>query len=197
MTPKPDNYLIKEIKENNDDSSLKELISRHSGIYVEIIRRYGQKRLSENQISDLMDDKDYNIYSAAIDFDEKRSKFCTYLANRTRYNCLAGKTLSKKNSNIINFDDIAFDQVSKEEDPSQASSQREVMRKVCFLIEDHEDPRVTSIFKQRYFSSSGRKLKPWKQIAKEMNLSIQGCIDIHDRTIKQFQSKINNDPITF
>ena len=70
-----DEFLIKEIKENQDNYSLKELINRHSGIYVAMIKRYGQKHLTETQLNDLMDDKDFNIYSAAIKFDKTKSKF--------------------------------------------------------------------------------------------------------------------------
>lgn len=197
MTENSDEYLIKEIKQHKDNESLKELISRHSGIYVEMIRRFGEKHLTATQIGDMMDDKDFNIYSAALEFDESKSKFSTYLANRTKYNCLTNKTLNKKNAKIINFDDIEFEQETKEDNPCQASLQREYMMKICFLIEGHEDPRVTRIFKERYFSSNNKKLKPWKQIAKEIGLSIQGCINIHDNAIKQFQKIIKNDPITF
>jgi hypothetical protein len=191
-----DEYLIKEIKENQDDYSLRELIDRHSGIYIEMIRRYGQKHLTETQLNDLMDDKDFNIYSAAIEYDETKSKFSTYLANRTRYNCLTNKTLNKKNSKIVNFSEIEFEKESKDRNPCEASSEKELMKKVCFLIQKHEDPRVAEIFHERYFSDERKKLKPWKEIAKKMNLSIQGCIDIHNRTIEQFKKKITNEPIT-
>jgi len=191
-----DEYLIKEIKENQDDYSLRELIDRHSGIYIEMIRRYGQKHLTETQLNDLMDDKDFNIYSAAIEYDETKSKFSTYLANRTRYNCLTNKTLNKKNSKIVNFEEIEFEKESKDLNPCDASSKKEFMKKICFLIEKHEDPRVSEIFNERYFSDERKKLKPWKEIAKKMNLSIQGCIDIHNRTIEQFKKKITNESIT-
>lgn len=196
MIPTTDEYLVKDIQQNKSNDSLKELISRHSGIYVEMIRRYGQKHLTDTQINDLMGDKDFNIYVAALDYNGEKSKFSTYLANRTRYHCLSNKTINKKNSNIVNFDDIEYNEESKEQNPCQASSQREFMKKICFLIEAHEDPRVAQIFKERYFSGSTKKLKPWKAISKEMGLSIQGVIDIHSRAIKQFQKTIKNDPIT-
>lgn len=192
-----DEYLIKEIKEHCDNYSLKELIYRHSGIYVEMIRRYGQKHLTSNQINDMMEEKDYNIYSAALEYDENKSKFSTYLANRTKYACLTNKMINKKNSKIVNFDEIEFEQESKDPDPCQISSQKEFLNKVCFLIENHEDKRVKTIFKERYFSNTNKNLKPWKEIAKMLNLSIQGCIDIHDRTIEKFKNKIKNDSITF
>ena len=195
MMPTTDEYLVKDIQQNKSNDSLKELISRHSGIYVEMIRRYGQKHLTATQIDDLMGDKDFNIYVAALEHDGEKSKFSTYLANRTRYHCLSNKTINKKNANIVNFDDVEYEQESKDSNPCQASSEREFMKKICFLIEGHEDARVTQIFKERYFSGNTKKLKPWKAIAKEIGLSIQGCIDIHEKAIKQFKKKIQNDPI--
>lgn len=197
MSQTTDEYLITEIKDKSDNDSLKELISRHSGIYIEMIRRYGQKYLTENQISDMMNEKDFNIYSAVLDYDVSKSKFSTYLANRTRYNCLTNQTVNKKNSKFVNFDEIEFEQESKEDDPCEASSQKEFLNKVCFLIEQHEDVRVREIFKQRYFSTNSKKLKPWKQIAEQLNLSHQGCIDIHDKAIEQFKKRIKNETITF
>ena len=196
MTQDSDNYLIKEIKKGKNDNFLKELISRHSGIYVEMVRRYGQKHLTHTQINDLMDEKDFNIYEAALDYEEDKSKFSTYLANRTRYHCLTNKTINKKSANFVNFNDVEFEQEDKALNPCQEFSQKEFLKKICFLIEEHEDKRVTEIFKQRYFSGVGSKLKSWKAIASELNLSIQGCIDIHNRTIEQFKKKIQNDPIT-
>lgn len=199
MNQVTDEYLIAEIKQKKDNDSLIELISRHSGIYVEMIKRYGQRSLSENQINDLMNDKDFNIYSAALEYDESKSKFSTYLANMVRYNCLSNKTLNKKNSKFINFDD--FVETEQEQDldannPCQISSNKEFLKKVCFLIEQHEDFRVREIFRQRYFDGDTKKLKPWKYIAQELNLSIQGCIVIHNRTIKELQKIIKNEKIT-
>jgi hypothetical protein len=197
MIQHTDEYLVKEIKDKKDNDSLLELISRHSGIYVEMIRRYGQKHLTETQINDLMNEKDFNIYSAALEHDEAKSKFSTYLANRTKYNCLTNKTINKKNSKFVNFDDVEYEQEANQEIPCENSSKREFLKKVCFLLEQHEDYRVKEIFQERYFSADEKKLKPWKQIAEKMNLSIQGCIDIHNRTIEQLQKKIKNETITF
>ena len=50
------------IREKNDELALEELISRHSGIYVDMLKKFGYNGLSFNQISDIMEDKDYVIY---------------------------------------------------------------------------------------------------------------------------------------
>jgi hypothetical protein len=34
---------------------------------------------------------------------------------------------------------------------------------------------------------------PWKKIGKEVNLSIQGCINIHDKGIRYIQDKLGEE----
>jgi hypothetical protein len=80
------------IKDENDESALHELISRHSGIYVDMLKKFGMSCLTQNQISDIMKDKDYVIYKAALEYDESKAKFSTHLANKAKYMCLTQKT---------------------------------------------------------------------------------------------------------
>ena len=66
------------------------------------------------------------------------------------------------------------------------------LNKVFKYIEDSEDSRVVKIFKMRYVSVDGkRKIVPWRKIAKEINLSIQGCINIHNSTLKKLKKKFH------
>ena len=192
-----DDYLVKRIKDEKDNDSLKELISRHSGIYVDMIRKFGGKSLTDTQASDMMSDKDFNIYMAAMTNDASQSKFSTYLANRTRYGCLTNKTINKKSARIVNFDDIEYDIASNDDNPCDSSQTREFLKKALDAIENHPDPRVITVFKQRYFSANNFKLKPWNQIAPMVNLSIQGCINLHERTIKELQKTIKNGQAAF
>ena len=53
------------------------------------------------------------------------------------------------------------------------------------------------IFHERYFCGKRGKLKPWKDVARKINLSAQGCINIHDKAIKELSSKIDNEKIKF
>ena len=203
--PDSDFYLVEKIKTSHDEPALKELIARHSGIYRDMIRKFGEKSLSSTQIMDMMDDKDFQIYQAALEYDDTKSKFSTFLALKTKYVCLSNKTRNKKNSKFVNFDDVEFEYNENEvfdngnfgsEDPSQKTLKKEFLQKICHLIETHPDPRVVLLSKERYFSSTNGKLAPWKEISPKINLSIQGCINIHNRTIKEFQKKITNEPIT-
>ena len=54
------------------------------------------------------------------------------------------------------------------------------------------DRRACKIFKMRYIIGDKNKVMPWKKVSKEVNLSIQGCINIHNSYIKKIKSqKIN------
>ena len=103
-----DSDLTEKIKESNDGDALSELISRHSGIYVDMLKKFGYRSLTENQISDIMGDKDYVIYKAALEYDPEKAKFSTHLANKAKYLCLTQRTKNKKNNLISNYDDLEF-----------------------------------------------------------------------------------------
>ena len=62
------------VKEENNEDALDELISRHSGIYVDMLKKFGFKSLTQNQVQDIMADKDYVIYRAALEYDPSRAK---------------------------------------------------------------------------------------------------------------------------
>jgi RNA polymerase sigma factor (sigma-70 family) len=192
-----DPLLANLVKKSNDENALRELIFRHSGIYLDMIKKFGSRSLSHNQINDMVEDKNYQIYKAALEYDESKSKFSTYLALKTKYLCLTNKTNNKKNSNIVNFDEIEFTQEHNGFDPSEESSRNESFLKIFNLINNHHDERIKLIFNERYFSNTNGSLKPWKQIASKVGLSIQGCINIHNKTIKEFQEKITNEQLNF
>ena len=65
------------------------------------------------------------------------------------------------------------------------------------MILRHSDYRVQTIFYERYFCGERGKLKPWKKIADKIELSTQGCINIHNRTLKEFKNKIQNEKVKF
>ena len=48
-----DSTLASMVKDSNDENALVELISRHSGIYVSMVSRFGKKSLSPFQIQDI------------------------------------------------------------------------------------------------------------------------------------------------
>ena len=57
----------------------------------------------------------------------------------------------------------------------------------------HPDKRVWVIFNLRYIEGKKNTVMPWKNISEELNMSIQGCINIHDSALKQFTNKIRKE----
>ena len=185
------------IKQDNDERALDELISRHSGIYVDMLKKFGFKCLTHNQVQDIMGDKDYVIYKAALEYDSSKAKFSTHLANKAKYMCLTQKTKNKNSRITANFDEVQFCQKDKASTPDQSCNISDSFNRILNLIEKHKDKRLKIIFHERYFCGNRGKLKPWKQVAQKINLSAQGCINIHDKAIKELSYKIENEKIKF
>ena len=192
-----DSALTDLIKAENDEGALEELISRHSGIYVDMLKKFGINCLTHNQVSDIMNDKDYVIYKAALEYDETKAKFSTHLANKTKYMCLTQKTKNKNNKISSNFDDVQFSQKDNSYTPDEECKINDSFSRILNLINKHKDKRLKTIFHERYFCGRRGKLKPWKEVARKLNLSAQGCINIHNKAVKEISLKIDNEKIKF
>lgn len=192
-----DSDLTALIREDNNENALNELISRHSGIYVDMLKKFGSNCLTKTQVYDILGDKDYVIYKAALEYDESRAKFSTHLANKTKYMCLTQKTKNKNNRISSNFDEIEFCQKDKSHTPDESCNLSDSFSRIINIIEKHKDARLKIIFNERYFCGKRGKLKPWKDIANILNLSAQGCINIHDKAILEISQKIDNEKIKF
>ena len=84
---------------------LQELIDRHTGIYLDIVNKYTRNSNTTNRL-DLIDEKDYNIYQAALKYkSDKGTKFPTFLGNETKWICL-NKHNKKKKESQISIEDI-------------------------------------------------------------------------------------------
>jgi len=179
--------LINKIKKDKDGKSLKELIDKHSGIYVDMVNKYIPKSFNGVDKEDLLEEKDFSIYSAVIKYDEtKNTKFSTYLGNLTKWRCLNiyNKNIKFPQQNIESFKLEKFScesEIKKFEDI-------ENLARVYKFVDKCEDKRIKKIFKMRY--SGDRKLTPWKKIAKKLDLSIQGCINIHNNYLEEIKKYV-------
>lgn len=182
-----DIYLINKIKADRDVNSLKELINRHSGIYVEMVNKYLPNSFEGVNKDDVMDEKDFSIYDAAINFDEtKNTKFSTYIGNLARWKCL---NIYNKNTK---YPKICINDNLEKNVPCQSNiesiEEQENLNRIFSIIEKHPDKRVRTIFKMRY--KNGKKITPWKKIAKKLDLSIQGCINIHNKHLIEIKKYV-------
>ena len=58
-------------------------------------------------------------------------------------------------------------------------------------LEKEKDERVKKIIDIRY-DGLHNKLTPWRVISKDLSMSIQGCINIHNRFIEKVKKHIKN-----
>jgi hypothetical protein len=186
-----DVQLVENIKNEKDvDDCLQELIERHTGIYLDIVNKYTQHTNTSNKL-DLIDEKDYNIYQTALKYkSDKGTKFPTFLGNETKWICLNKQNKIKKEKKVA-FDDISEIDLAQEDDGSK--EKLEVFKKTIELAKQHQDKRVEKIFEMRYIIGEKNKVMPWKKISKELNMSIQGCINIHNSAIEEFKLELKDN----
>ena len=186
-----DVQLVENIKNEKDvDDCLQELIERHTGIYLDIVNKYTQHTNTSNKL-DLIDEKDYNIYQTALKYkSDKGTKFPTFLGNETKWICLNKQNKIKKEKKVA-FDDISEIDLAQEDDGSK--EKLEVFKKTIELAKQHQDKRVEKIFEMRYIIGEKNKVMPWKKISKELNMSIQGCINIHNSAIEKFKLELKDN----
>lgn len=192
-----DLQLIDLIKKEKNEVALKELIQRHSGIYFDMAKRFGSKNLSLDDFNEILEERDYNIYKAAIDYDKERAKFSTYLATKVKFICLTKRTRAKNNKEKISYEEVDFLFSDQDNSPYEKLIFKESIYKILVEMLEKEDAKIKDIFLHRYFYGDLNKLKPWWKVGKSLGLSSQGCINIHNKTISKIQKRINNESIKF
>ena len=183
--------LIEKLQERKDEDSLLQLIERHSGIYHSMVNHFmshPQNALDKDQ---MVNEKDATIYSAAMNYDPNRkTKFSTHLANQTKWKCL---NLLNKNKRMKQF---FIDEDENHFEPSCESfiadlTRGEVLSVFETCLKKEKDERVKKIVDVRY-GRADNKLTPWRVISEELEMSIQGCINIHNRFIEKVKRHIKN-----
>jgi len=80
-----------------------------------------------------------------------------------------------------------------EDKPEDKKVDLEVLSKIMNLINKDPDTRVSKIFKMRYIEGQRNNVMPWNKICKPLKLSIQGCINIHDKAITKIKRELKNE----
>ena len=196
-TPQSDVELVDQIQngQENLEAALKQLIHRHSGIYVKMVNSYlpNNSQITTTQSKkEVLQDKDYRIYLAALKYDpNKGAKFSTHLGNETKWMCLnlfnktknRGK-LEKQYKETVRLESNGEDVISEE------IEHEDLLDEIYKIAEVHSDNRGREIFRLRYKVGEGNKVMAWDRIADYINLSIQGCINIHNKAIEQIKQKL-------
>ena len=188
---KSDNQLVSEVQKGiNLSDNQKELSKRHSGLFTLIVNRYSPKRSPEKRI-DLLEVKEYYIFMSIMEFDPtKKTKFSTFLGNKMKWLCIN----DYHQHNRRKTEPAPHDYLDVKSEPhiDKGSSLKSKIESLLEIIKCDPDPRLTRIFQLRYLEGKGNKLMPWRDVCKDnnINLSIQGCINVHNKFIKKIKTKI-------
>ena len=68
---------------------------------------------------------------------------------------------------------------------------KESINLVMKMAEEQKDTRIKKILDMRY-GLTYNKPHGWKEVAESLKMSIQGCIDIHDKFISKIKRIIQN-----
>ena len=141
---------------------------------------------------ELICEKSYHIYHCALKYKPSRgAKFSTFIGNETKWMCLNIYNKHKKRP-TISVEEIVHD-LSQEFSDSvldKKNLDKEVFSYIIKIVKDYSDPRIYKIFKKRYIEGHKNKVMPWKKVSKDLGMSIQGCINIHDSTINKIKNKL-------
>ena len=117
------------------------------------------------------------------------------MGNEARWLCLNTYNRHKKNAKLFNhkLNNLEFLIKTHAQQPDTDPIDIEGYNKILEIIGTHPDKRVEEIFTLRYVEGKKNKVMPWKEVAKEMKLSIQGCINIHNAAIKFVKTKLKKE----
>lgn len=188
-----DKQLTDNLKLDVDtEQSLQELINRHSGIFLDIVTSYIPKGSATGSREELINDLEYHIYNAGLKYDHtKNTKFSTFLGNEAKWACLNQYNKNKKYL-IADTDESRFMYENNLVSQEKPFVDEKVLSKIFNIIEHHPDKRVQRIFRLRYVEPQFNKLTPWKTVSKELEMSIQGCINIHNSAIKIIRKQLKS-----
>lgn len=183
--------LIRKVKEDNCSDSLRRIIEMHSPLFYDVYKRYYGPLCAHgiNQ-EDMEGDRDYIIYQAIKRFDPtKKTKFSTWLGNYTRYYCLNLMNARKK---YVNVEIEELDYFSNQEDfLLNKKDSGEIKEFAMHVLSKMRDPRIKEVFFLRYFCDTIKK-NTWSNIGKELNISTQTAINLHDKGRKMLYSKLSS-----
>lgn len=165
-----DNELVSLVKDKKDSNAVTELVHRHTGAYISIIKQYEAYpdfRARVN-VPDLKEDKFFSIYSCALTYDPNRGmQFGTYVAEMTKFKC---STLIKRGKENVEVDELTLppsnDSVTA---TAEKDSALEVVREE---VADTDDSTFRRIFKMRH---GGHKTKTWREIGTAVGLTHEGA----------------------
>jgi len=180
----PDEQLVERIKNKSCAESLEVIVARHSALFNKIYSKFSAPLFAVGvSRRDAFDERIILFYEAAKTYsNDKKAKFTTYFANFARWHFLNRINHTQKLPIVDNRGAVDHIQIEIRRDYSPFFMQ------LPNLIKQFKDKRIQKIYTLRYLNP-GKTLK-WREIASEMNLSVQTCSKLHKRGIEQLKSAV-------
>ncbi len=86
--------------------------------------------------------------------------------------------------------DSSFEERASIDDFIGEIEQSEIVTRILNAANKHPDERVKKIIEMRYCIGYN-KAHSWKEISRKIGMSIQGCIDIHNRFIEKTRKELS------
>ena len=201
-----DNNQLEELNiinlaKNGDNDSIKTLIDKHSGICVDVYKKYINLPNVSGFISDdIISSKNYIIYNSAKTFDpSKGSKFSTWLANQTRYFCLnsinkANKLIPVETESLNKLIENNVQEFKNEEKTIEVRDS--ILEVIKETLNSLSNKKIKKCIEIKYFSED-KNTKSYTEVADKMNVTVQTIINWHNKFIKIVRQKCKNRKIIF
>jgi len=197
----PEELNIINLAKNGDNDSIKTLIDKHSGICVDVYKKYINLPNVSGFISDdIISSKNYIIYNSVKTFDpSKGSKFSTWLANQTRYFCLnsinkANKLIPVETESLNKLIENNVQEFKNEEKTIEVRDS--ILEVIKETLNSLSNKKIKKCIEIKYFSEE-ENTKSYTEVADKMNVTVQTVINWHNKFIKIVRQKCKNRKIIF
>jgi RNA polymerase sigma factor (sigma-70 family) len=196
-----EDYRLIESVKNGDNEAIKTLIIKHSGICVDVCKKYvNLPNLCGFITEEIVSSKDYIIYNSAKTYNPNMgSKFSTWLSNQTRYFCLNcinknNKLVPTDEEDLINLIDLKNSET--ENSLNQKDNRAQVLDLIKETIPELTNKKIKESILRKYFSEDS-EFKTYTQVAQEMQVTVQTVINWHKKFIALIRQKCKNRKLLF
>jgi DNA-directed RNA polymerase specialized sigma subunit len=181
--------LVMRVKETGDSAAMSQLISNHTGVFLQVLDRSLPSDTFATQKEDFKNERAFHLYDAVMKYKpESNMKFSTYLGQTIKWKCLTLKNRGQDKDTV--FID-SLDTPLAEKEPEDYSNKFKI-EQIFQYAENYPNELARNIVEMRYNSES--KLG-WKQIAKKLDISVSWATLVHGQFIndaKKHFSQTNN-----
>ena len=184
-----DNALINNVKNGQHlNESTKELIHRHSGVYFKVAHQF--KSNPYVSFPDVIDNKDFNIYHAALNYDSSRGSFCNLVGQTARYECL--KHIQSRKSKKVTTVGLDEPEVAEYENASdnviQSVRHQELVATIDSVLAEFP-AQDQEVFRKRLNGDCGPV--SWRTLREGTGYSHQGLINKNIRIVRRLREKLS------